>query len=977
MRNSINRASRKILTVLAASSLMMGIIGCQGPEEITEFHRLAATNGDTYEVNLIMLSELSGRILPQKDKKITIVKDNNQDYCLKGKLDSDTDKCAQDSILTDIITVPEDESQIFITPYKKYTDSFNDDKIECIANENSEYECIPYFSGMTMIEKIWNNLFDQNAASIHIGNGDVYGVSNGFSKDHHNVPTILTLNQLGFDVDTFGNHTFDDSDSLKYLREHIKTAQFSFTVSNLSNVIQNLKDVNTFKIIDIPSTNAQNRPLHVAVVGVVDTLLGDTISTGYMGTLTSTSYCNAIYAMEDAYNLNARAFVILAHVFSSRPDCLSLFIKTLHDALLDENINSTCPNSRLIITNEMLEESQKQRKLGNKKKLKTDDLRAEIRRDIFNNILAIFNEEGDKPIFSTIEGYDDFLQYEGMDLSNTNLFIVNNQFVTNYYDITDETNKRSFLDNYYQFKYEHTPVTNEDDDENKTNPLLYVQFPSKGSHTAKVSFTITARDQSIVTDTTKTIAKNYQAQLNTIELQPILSSGNKQIQNKKVTDKYDYSTCSDQLKKFSNTYHLSKCNQYFKDYVSRLKGNDDTLTDIKTCFNEVSCAIKYDKSLCDKEFSETALETKDLETLFSCLYNATLWEYNPDSGTLEKPTICNLKNYTVAGENRNYETRAFSTFIGNFITDIVLNELRKKTSDNEYDLTVMNSGTARDTSDFSEIDTEFFKDYFPFANDLYLLEINVKQLHDYIEYGLNPNTEGGFPIFSGIKVFYHEKSEEEFAEDRANPKNPKPETTKKKKIVEIWSTDQNNEIVSPIYIESCENNNSYEQCIKDKTCCLEKGSSKLCDNDECMEQLDSPINKSSYKVVITKFMTTAGDGYPTFPKNKPLPIIIKNKAQTITGLIRDALDNGADSDDHSCGLILSTGEHLQTEGLLQLLISKHHFTDTDIMKNDSYHKDLENNKCVATQEMLFDDLVNKGAVPQNYCAYSDSSSPEG
>ena len=957
------RASRTILTILAAAGISFSSFGCQGPEESITIDRLPATNGDSYEVNLIMLSELSGRILPQKIRKIDIARDSGNNYCLKASLDNNT--CIREARLNEFIEEQDDNKTIYINPYKGITPT-TDSRIECIANKENFFECTPYFSGMAMIEKIWNDLFEQNESSIHIGNGDNYGVSNGFSKDNHNVPTILALNQLGFDVDTFGNHTFDDSDSLSMLRDNIDKAQFSFTVSNLSNIIQNLNKVNTYKIVSIPSSKKNERPLQVAVVGAIDTSLGDTISTGYMGTLTTTSYCDTIYAMEDAYNMNARAFVILAHVFSYRPECLSLFIKTLHDALQYYGPNAPCQNSRLIISNEMLEETKKTRK-----EITANDLRKEIRKNIFNNILAIFNEEGDTPIFSSITDYDKFLTYnDNAKDSNSNLFIKNNIHTKNYYN--DAEFKRTFLNDYYQFKYTHKQDSSAED-ENTESPLLYIQFPAKGSHTAKVSFTIKA-DQTIVNDKTDTIAKTYQSQLKSIELEPVLSSGNAQFtddthNNKILTDKYDYTTCNTDLYKFESTYQLKECNLYFNDYVNYLKTGKDK-PDINNCFNEVGCVISYDKKNCKIRQPSTAMRTKDLEELFSCLYNVTLWEYDSKTKTLDRTSICKFKNYMIAGENRNYETRAFSTFIGNFITDIVLNELKKRETD-KYDLTIMNSGTARDTSDFVEIDTEFFKDYFPFENNLYSIDLNVQQLHDYIEYGLNPETDGGFPIFSGIKVYYHEKQDEEFKKDQTDPNNSKPETTIKKKIVEIWTTDQNNEVVNPIYLERCDGNSSYEQCIKNETCCLKENKSNLCNNDTCKKKMSSPDTKSTYKVVITQYMTTAGDGYPTY---KNTEIKMNNKPLTITGLIKDALTDGRNSDDHSCGLKINEDTTLSTEELLKLLLKKHLFSDEDIIKNDDYHKDKVNNNCVATQGDLYKELAQQDETFKRYCNYPEPNS---
>ena len=949
------RASRTILTILAAAGISFSSFGCQGPEEITEFNRLTATDGDTYEVDLIMLSELSGRILPQKDKSFIIAKDKNNNFCLSTKLIGDDEKCEDNSQINDIVQ-PKDESQMYITPYKYISDAFDSDKITCLSIEENKYECRPYFSGMVMIEKIWNEIFHQGDASIRIGNGDSYGVSNGLSKDNDNVPTILTLNQLGFDVDTFGNHTFDNSDSLEWLRKHIETARFSFTVSNLTNIIQNLKDVKTFTIFDIPSSNGQGNPLHVAVVGVVDESLGDTISKGYMGTLTSASYCNAIYAMEDAYNLNARAFVILAHVFSYQPKNLTSFIRTLHDALLNGISKSSCPNSRLIITNEMLEEARK-----TQKGIDAESLRNEMRKDIFNNILAIFNEEGDVPIFSVIDDYDEFLKHDEIENdSNTNLFLAHSRFVLNYHENAEF--QRQFFNNYYQFKYTRNTTSREDDKELEY-PLLYVQFPAKGSHTAKVSFTLKAREQNIATDKTNTIANNYQTQLESIELQPVLSSGNREVVNDTITETYNYSYCNELMGKFASSYQLTECKEYFSDYIKYLKTNrnSDDKPSAHNCLSQVRCAIHYDQNSCQTKSSPKAMETKDLEALFSCMYNATLWDYNQSSKQFEKTSICNFKNYTIAGENRNYETRAFTTFIGNFITDIVLNELRKVES-KKYDLVIMNSGTARDTSDFFEIDSEFFQDTFPFENKLFSIQFSTDELLKYIDYGLNPNTDGAFPIFSGIQVYYHEY-------DRKKGTEIRTDNLQKKRIVEIWTTNENNELVNPVYLEKCPTSEHPEQCMNDGSCCVKEGKSKLCKDEKCMAIFNKYFSTShqddTYNVVITSYMQGGGDQYPAQDNYEDVSSL--NGNQTIIGIIKDALMDATKPEDHSCRLALTKDKKLETEDFLKRLLKKHLFTNLDINKNESYSTDYSDNRCIATQKALIDVLSQLDETFKTYC----------
>lgn len=73
-----------------------------------------------------------------------------------------------------------------------------------------------------------------NPATVAMASGDSIGAAPPISSQFEELPTILAMNEIGFDVATFGNHEHDRS--MLHLRSMIRSSNFQWVASNYSSL---------------------------------------------------------------------------------------------------------------------------------------------------------------------------------------------------------------------------------------------------------------------------------------------------------------------------------------------------------------------------------------------------------------------------------------------------------------------------------------------------------------------------------------------------------------------------------------------------------------------------------------------------------------------------------------------------------------------------------------------------------------------
>ncbi len=302
-----------------------------------------------------------------------------------------------------------------------------------------KWRCTYYQTGGSGIDYVWNNVLSDETSAldpsqiIKIGNGDSVGSSTTLSLAYDDMPAVHMLNMLGFDADTIGNHNFDVT--MEHFQNVINRADYKIVISNMYNLPNNLEHTAQYKIIEIPAVgedglvepkdNLTHRTVKVALLGIIDEMIAQTITRGSFGTMEVSDYCSVINTMEEAYNQNARVFVLLSHITGDSANVRNFFnaffalnekfshavtsakSKKKAETKAPEGDNKSLVlddgyagfyedypcSSRLIVTHDML---KKYRESSTERANATaDDLRSLMRQEIFEGIAFIFGEGND------------------------------------------------------------------------------------------------------------------------------------------------------------------------------------------------------------------------------------------------------------------------------------------------------------------------------------------------------------------------------------------------------------------------------------------------------------------------------------------------------------------------------------------------------------------------------------------------------
>jgi 2',3'-cyclic-nucleotide 2'-phosphodiesterase (5'-nucleotidase family) len=145
-----------------------------------------------------------------------------------------------------------------------------------------------------------------NPNTLTLTAGDAVGATPPISSFFADEPTILAMNLMGFQVDTFGNHNFDGG--LARLQSQINLADFQYVSANLLNRDDNLTGVKDFAIFDIGGVK-------VGVVGITNPEAPELVFPGNFGTMVPTDPVKAAnIARGEAKDAGAEIVVVITHM---------------------------------------------------------------------------------------------------------------------------------------------------------------------------------------------------------------------------------------------------------------------------------------------------------------------------------------------------------------------------------------------------------------------------------------------------------------------------------------------------------------------------------------------------------------------------------------------------------------------------------------------------------------------------------------
>ncbi len=510
----------------------------------------------------------------------------------------------QQQTLDQISKVNEDGSKIWLSllkpipqnenaPYYEISCTQYSDKTLCPFEGEIGYTCQSSLNGATGMQHAWHGLFEQtNVPLFIVGNGDSFGSSQPNSREFDDYPTIQLLSSLGFSADMFGNHVFDKD--LRQINNMLVEANYPHVISNLSDVSQNLPNLAPYSILLVPeegSECSESKPqaccrssknpdgadcLGVAVVGALDRSVMSYVQPGKFGSLQTRDYCDVLYALQSAYNANARAFFILAHVsaasdyattkvwgdngakvaYTTNPPTLidnenkRVSIFPLLQILFSLNEENTlCSENHLILPTDRLNQKRelcpaicRESETACKdicasacKDDHCDDallqqsVTRELNREIFNSIIAVFSAAGDQHMvgFTTSEipentpGLVHFSMDKKSDLPAEPYFFDNASVDTkNLFNASSSEFSSLLSDNALGKLFNATPLEIKQSyfeliNKRYSHPIWVIRLPEGGNTTAKLEVTL---NRAATQNDRGNLAQPYVAQVNYAKL---------------------------------------------------------------------------------------------------------------------------------------------------------------------------------------------------------------------------------------------------------------------------------------------------------------------------------------------------------------------------------------------------------------------------------------------------------------------------
>ena len=145
-----------------------------------------------------------------------------------------------------------------------------------------------------------------NPNSLTLTAGDAVGATPPLSSFFDDEPTILAMNLMGFQVDTFGNHNFDGG--VERLQSQIDLADFQYVSANLANRDDNLSGVKDYEIFDPGGVK-------VGVIGITNPEAPELVFPGNFGTMVPGDPVRAaLDARGAAMEAGAEVIVVITHM---------------------------------------------------------------------------------------------------------------------------------------------------------------------------------------------------------------------------------------------------------------------------------------------------------------------------------------------------------------------------------------------------------------------------------------------------------------------------------------------------------------------------------------------------------------------------------------------------------------------------------------------------------------------------------------
>ncbi len=1011
--------------LLAATGTLC--LACQGPEPVVPASTFNQPKSEEYNLDVYMLSEWASRIVPQEDTLTFKVLFENSDTC-QIAINTSSDPENKSTVCLDaVLEAPSQDNfeKLYFHPYGYRDDEKLDKNLDvkfecscikdssdippnpdepddlnnpddvtssCIVNDANEYSysCTVYRSGTWGINYVWNTLMhsDDSTTSIHIGSGDNIGAGLPLSNTFNEIPTVQMLNYLDFTVDTFGNHSFDSS--LNYLQNIINSANYKYIITNFFNLPNNLLNTSSYIIRNIYPTDSEDKEdaLKMAIVGVLDSNAKENIARGRFGTLTITDYCSVINTLEEAYNQNARAFLILAHIFTDKSSIIEFFNalfsldKAFADAIRDNHNDENSSlfakypcESQIVVTQKMLDAY---RTNEGKSNASADDMRDAIHKEILNNIIMVFGETNDQAFLTQIvpgnematgecKSENDIMTfnvngcYDSADKPINDVFV--NHSILNYYKST-LNNRSNALNALGLQSYSMSDTTNTPE-----SHIRFIELPSKGFEVAKASFKIISNND----DEIAGISGRFLTQLTGFQLEPVFDMNYN-------PDEYDKKTCDDIIA--SNSDEFAECNSFYEDAIQYKIDLAQSVEDAQAPSSEA----------CQQEMIETDYPAENIhflnniQEMWTCLYNATHWIADCQKSQkceFKIEYVCSLGNYRADAEDKDYEIRIFSTFASNFVTDALLKYLRsskREQQNGKYlteipDAVLLNSGAIRELISFNLLDQEVLSTLLPYVNYPILITVNAEDLATILEDMLSSGTSGAFPAFAGFNFSY----------TRNNSKI---------EIQEILLTNDKQHYTTLYYLSDNMKNRiktQNEVCLfglKTGDVCrygkYEHSSDKYtlrfndCSKNEfCLNANNSELtysesSSSNIKVAISDYLATGGDTVASIAKlgcenEKKTSICNAAYADPTVSFSQLIKDYYADSYEQPCSQSdPDTGSVIENIDVIKLNMLKRMFTNENV-SHQNFDIDTAGASCIATQKKLA-----KSLGIYDLCHYEDA-----
>ncbi|NJN55118.1 MAG: bifunctional metallophosphatase/5'-nucleotidase, partial [Anaerolineae bacterium] len=179
-------------------------------------------------------------------------------------------------------------------------------QILSVSDWHAQLDPISGVGGAAQLSTYFQNERANNPNTLTFTAGDAYGAAPPLSSFFNEEPAVLSMNLMGFDADTFGNHNFDKG--VDHLQQMIDLAEFPYVSANLRNRDDNLTGVTDYQIFDVGG-------VRVAVVGVTNPEAPTLVFPGSFGTIEVTDPAIAANrAYQAAKRDGARVFILLTHM---------------------------------------------------------------------------------------------------------------------------------------------------------------------------------------------------------------------------------------------------------------------------------------------------------------------------------------------------------------------------------------------------------------------------------------------------------------------------------------------------------------------------------------------------------------------------------------------------------------------------------------------------------------------------------------